>query len=57
MYLQIKLHDIARLDGGEVEGSIVELAKIKLIFGQIYSTLLYSPSFHLNPNGPIVTDI
>lgn len=36
-----------------MEGSTVELAKNRLILGQIYSTLLYSPSLSLNPNGPL----
>jgi len=36
-----------------VEGSTVELAKNRLILGQIYSTLLYFPSLSLNPNGPL----
>ena len=37
-----------------MEGSRVELTKNKLILGYIYYTLLYSPSFLLNPNGPLI---
>ena len=37
-------------NGGGVEESIVEFAKNRLILGQLYSTLLHSPSFPLNPN-------
>ena len=40
-----------REKGGRVERSKVEMDKNKLILGQIYSTLLYSLSFSLNPNG------
>ena len=43
-----------RGEGGRVEGSRVELTKNKLILGYIYYTLLYSPSFLLNPNGPLI---
>ena len=43
------------MEGGrrEVEGSRVELAENRLILGQIYSTLFYSPFLPLNPNGPL----
>jgi len=36
-----------------VKGSRVELTKNKLILSQICSTLLYSLSLPLNPNGPL----
>lgn len=38
------------IEGGR-KGSRVEMAENMLILGQIYSTLLYSPSLSLNPNG------
>ena len=46
-------HVRACLDGGGKEGSRVELAENRLILGQIYSTLFYSTSLPLNPNGPL----
>ena len=38
------------MEGGR-KGSRVELVENRLILGQIYTTLLYSLSFPLNPNG------
>ena len=43
----------ARLDGGGMRGSRVELAENRLILSQIYSTLLYST---LPPSLSIQTD-
>ena len=38
-------------EGGGVKGSKVKLTKNWLILGQIYSTLFYSSSLPLSPNG------
>ena len=43
---------MALLNEEREEWSIVELVKNRLILGQIYSTLFYSLSLSLNPNGP-----
>ena len=63
--LRNKLNDLKGcLDWGGKEGegrgekrSSVKLAENRLILGQIYITLLYSPSFPLNSNGPQVLNL
>ena len=39
--------------GSGVEGSKIELANNRLIFDQLYFTLLYSASLSINPNKPL----
>ena len=43
-----------RGEGRGVEGSRVELAENRLILGQFYSIVFYSPFLSLNPNKPLV---
>ena len=43
-----------RGEGGGVEGSRVELAENRLILGQFYSIVFYSPFLSLTPNKPLV---